>query len=152
MRVVCQRVSQASVSVDGEIVGQIQKGLLLLVGIGPNDTENLVRAMASKVSGLRIFADDQDRMNLSVVDANGACLVVSQFTLYGDCKKGRRPFFGGAAHPELANPLCDIFVDELSKTVTQVETGRFAANMDVALNNDGPVTLFLDSDELGMKP
>ena len=91
MRVVCQRVSQASVSVDGEIVGQIQKGLLLLVGIGPNDTENLVRAMASKVSGLRIFADDQDRMNLSVVDANGACLVVSQFTLYGDCKKGRRP-------------------------------------------------------------
>ena len=91
-------------------------------------------------------------MNLSVVDVNGACLVVSQIYPLRDCKKGRRPFFGGAAHPELADPLCDVFVDELSKTVTQVETGRFAANMDVSLNNDGPVTLILDSDELGMKP
>ena len=150
MRAVCQRVTQASVNVNGETVGSIGKGLLIFLGIGPNDTESVAKTFAAKISGLRIFPDANDRMNLSVVDAEGECLVVSQFTLYGDCKKGRRPFFGGAAAPDHANELCERFVAELSKSVRKVDTGRFGADMDVALNNDGPVTLILDSEELGL--
>tara|TARA_B100000405_G_scaffold287188_1_gene235034 strand:- start:192 stop:647 length:456 start_codon:yes stop_codon:yes gene_type:complete len=150
MRAVCQRVTQASVRVDGDVVGQIDAGLLIFLGIGPDDTESVATALAAKISGLRIFADQDDRMNLSVVDAGGECLIVSQFTLYGDCKKGRRPFFGGAAAPEQANRLCEVFRAALSEQVRRVETGRFGADMDVALNNDGPVTLILDSEELGL--
>jgi D-tyrosyl-tRNA(Tyr) deacylase len=150
MRAVCQRVSEASVRVKGEVVGSIDSGLLIFLGVGPDDTESVAKALAYKISGLRIFADSDDRMNLSVVDAAGACLVVSQFTLYGDCKKGRRPFFGGAASPELANGLCDVFTTALKEKVLRVETGVFGADMDVALHNDGPVTLILDSEDLGL--
>ena len=150
MRAVCQRVNQASVQVDGEIVGSIGTGLLIFLGIGPSDTRDTAKAMAQKISGLRIFADPQGRMNLSVADLDTACLVVSQFTLYGDCKKGRRPFFGGAAAPDLARELCDVFSQALEQSVHQVETGRFGADMEVSLCNDGPITLILDSEELGM--
>lgn len=150
MRAVCQRVSEASVTIKSDVVGSIGKGLLIFLGVGPGDNESIAKALAHKISGLRIFADSDDRMNLSVVDASGACLVVSQFTLYGDCKKGRRPFFGGAASPELANGLCDVFIAALKEKVSTVETGIFGADMDVALHNDGPVTLILDSEELGL--
>ena len=150
MRAVCQRVSEASVSVGGDVVGSIGPGLLIFLGVGPDDNESVAKALAHKIAGLRIFADADGRMNLSVVDAAGACLVVSQFTLYGDCKKGRRPFFGGAASPELATGLCDVFTAALKEKVSRVETGEFGADMNVSLNNDGPVTLILDSEELGL--
>ena len=149
MKAVCQRVTQASVSVDSECVGSIGPGMLVLLGIGPEDNEAVARAMAVKIAGLRIFADEADRMNLSLVESSGACLVVSQFTLYGDCKKGRRPFFGGAAKPEVASHLCDVFTAAMQDQITTVETGRFGAMMDVSLHNDGPVTIILDSGELG---
>jgi len=123
--------------------------MLVLLGIGPEDNEAVARAMAVKIAGLRIFADEADRMNLSLVESSGACLVVSQFTLYGDCKKGRRPFFGGAAKPEVASHLCDVFTAAMQDQITTVETGRFGAMMDVSLHNDGPVTIILDSGELG---
>ena len=150
MRVVCQRVSEASVRVDGDVVGAIGQGILILLGVGPADDDLIAAAMAKKIAGLRIFSDDQDRMNFSVTDIGGSCLVVSQFTLYGDCKKGRRPFFGGAADPELAERLCSVFVGCLREHVAKVEVGQFGADMDVALRNDGPVTLILDSSELGL--
>lgn len=149
MKAVCQRVTQASVSVDAECVGSIGPGMMVLLGIGPEDNEAVARAMAAKIAGLRIFADEADRMNLSLVESLGACLVVSQFTLYGDCKKGRRPFFGGAAKPEVASHLCDVFTAAMRDQIPTVETGRFGAMMDVSLHNDGPVTLILDSNELG---
>ena len=150
MRAVCQRVSEASVTVGESVVGSIGPGLLILLGVGPDDTESVAQGMAQKIAGLRIFSDPEGRMNLSVVESAGACLVVSQFTLYGDCKKGRRPFFGGAASPELATGLCDVFTTALKEKVSRVETGEFGADMDVSLNNDGPVTLILDSEELGL--
>ena len=150
MRVVCQRVSKASVTVDVSVVGQIDAGLMLLVGIGPDDTSETVVAMAAKIAGLRIFADHDDRMNLSLTDCGGAALVVSQFTLFADCKKGRRPFFGHAAQPDLAASLCDAFVVALRVDVSQVETGVFGAEMSVEIVNDGPVTIVLDSVELGL--
>ena len=149
MRVVCQRVSRASVTVAGEVVGEIAGGLMLLVGIGPKDTPATVEAMASKVVGLRIFPDSDDRMNLSLLDMAGGALVVSQFTLFADCKKGRRPFFGNGAAPELATQLCDAFRDALLGLGVEVQTGVFGADMAVSLVNDGPVTIVLDSDELG---
>ena len=149
MRVVCQRVSKASVTVDESVVGQIGVGLMLLVGIGPDDTKQTVVAMAAKIAGLRIFADDDDRMNLSLTDCGGAALVGSQFTLFADCKKGRRPFFGNAAQPEQATSLCDAFVAALRVDVSHVETGVFGADMAVEIVNDGPVTIVLDSAELG---
>ena len=149
MRVVCQRVSRASVSVEGSVVGAIDRGLMLLVGIAPEDTHETVVSMAAKVAGLRIFADADGRMNLSLTDSQGGALVVSQFTLFADCKKGRRPFFGNAASPEDATKLCDAFCDSLRGHVSQVETGVFGADMAVELVNDGPVTIVLDSGELG---
>lgn len=145
MRVVVQRSKEASVSVDGEIVGAIDRGLVLLVGLTHEDTMEDVRWMADKVAGLRIFEDDAGKMNHSVTDVGGAILSVSQFTLYGDCRKGRRPNFMAAARPEQAEALYNAFNEVLRGAGLQVETGRFGAMMAVALCNDGPVTLILES-------
>jgi D-aminoacyl-tRNA deacylase len=144
VRVVLQRVRRASVKVEGAVVGAIDEGLLLLVGIAPDDDETKLRWMADKVLGLRVFRDDQDRMNRSVSDVEGGILAVSQFTLYGDARKGKRPSFIGAAAPEIAEPLFDRFVSLLRERAPRIETGRFGAMMDVELLNDGPVTLILE--------
>ncbi|OXS57973.1 D-tyrosyl-tRNA(Tyr) deacylase [Cohnella sp. CIP 111063] len=145
MKVVLQRVSDAKVTVGNEVVGAIGKGLLLLVGVGQEDSEQDLAWMADKLAGLRIFEDDAGKMNLSVEDVGGDVLSVSQFTLYGDCRKGRRPNFMGAARPELAEALYDKFNELLRARGLRVETGKFGAMMDVSLVNDGPVTLILES-------
>lgn len=147
MRVVLQRVSQASVRVEGSVVGQIGPGLMLLVGIKQEDTETDLAWMADKLAGLRIFEDGEGKMNLSLADVGGAILSVSQFTLYGDCRKGRRPNFMAAARPEIASELYDRFNGMLRTKGFRVETGVFGAMMEVSLVNDGPVTLILDSPE-----
>ncbi len=145
MRVLLQRVGSASVRVDGSVVGRIEGGLLLLVGFTDGDAPETLRWMADKVAGLRIFGDEADKMNLSVGEVGGSILVVSQFTLYGDVRKGRRPSFVHAASPELAMPLYDGFVDLLEEHLPgRVETGEFGAMMDVELVNEGPVTLMLE--------
>lgn len=145
MRALVQRVSQASVTVEGEIVGQIGGGLLVLLGVGKQDSEREIAWMAEKLVGLRVFEDDAEKMNLSLLDVGGAMLVVSQFTLYGDCKKGKRPSFVDAAPPEEANELYEKFVLLVKGKGVEVATGKFRAHMDVALVNDGPVTLWLES-------
>ncbi len=145
MRAVIQRVSQASVTVDGEVVGAIERGLLVLLGVAQGDTENDARTLATKVVELRIFEDDAGKMNRSLAEEEGSLLVVSQFTLLGDCRKGRRPSFIAAAAPELAEQLYQTFVAAVAVQGIRVATGRFRAQMDVALVNDGPVTLLLDS-------
>ena len=144
MRVVLQRVSRARVTVEGRVTGEIGRGLLLLAGFTDADTDEALHWMADKVVGLRIFADHEGKMNRSVDEAGGALLVVSQFTLYGDARKGRRPSFIEAARPEIAIPLYERFVALLRATGLQVETGEFGAMMDVELVNDGPVTLILE--------
>ncbi|HEU4570288.1 MAG TPA: D-aminoacyl-tRNA deacylase [Gemmatimonadales bacterium] len=144
MRVVLQRVSSASVTVAGRVTGRIERGFLLLVGWTHGDAPAANRWMAEKVAGLRLFADAEGKMNLALADVGGAVLVVSQFTLYGDAEKGRRPSFIAAARPEEAIPLYEDFVAQLRATGLRVETGEFGAMMDVALVNDGPVTLLLD--------
>jgi D-aminoacyl-tRNA deacylase len=144
MRVVLQRVSRARVTVDGRETGAIGAGLLLLVGFTDGDEEEALRWMAEKVVGLRIFADDEGKMNRSVAEVGGGLLVVSQFTLYGDARKGRRPSFVDAARPEIAIPLYERFVEILRATGLAVGTGEFGAMMDVELVNDGPVTLILE--------
>jgi D-tyrosyl-tRNA(Tyr) deacylase len=145
MRAVLQRVSRATVVIDGETVGAIDRGLLVLLGVAPTDTKAEAQWLADKVAGLRIFNDEADKMNLDLTDAGGSVLVVSQFTLYGDCRKGRRPSFIGAAPPEIAVPLYEAFVDALRARGLPVATGRFGAMMQVELVNDGPVTLIIDS-------
>jgi D-tyrosyl-tRNA(Tyr) deacylase len=145
MRAVLQRVRCARVVVEGEVVGQIDGGLLVLLGIAPSDTPDDARWLADKTVGLRIFADAEDKMNRSVADVDGAVLVVSQFTLYGDCSKGRRPSFINAAPPEIAVPLYEAFVDAIKAQGVPTATGRFGAMMQVELVNDGPVTLLLDT-------
>lgn len=145
MRACVQRVSEASVTVDGHVVGQIGNGMLVLLGITQDDTQRDARYMAEKTMGLRVFEDDEGKMNRSIVDVGGSMLVVSQFTLLGDCRKGRRPSFIAAAEPDLAERLYEMFVDEVQQRNVTVATGRFRAHMDVALVNDGPVTLLLDS-------
>ena len=145
MRAVIQRVSRATVSVDGEIVGQIEKGLLVLLGVSVDDAEKDANYLVEKTLNLRIFEDAEDKMNLSILDIKGELLVVSQFTLYGDARKGRRPSFIEAAAPEEANRLYEFFVAEARKQIAKVETGKFQAMMDVELVNDGPVTILLDS-------
>lgn len=145
MKVVLQRVSQAKVTVENEVVGKIGAGLMLLVGIGQEDTEQDLVWMADKLAGLRIFEDDAGKMNLSIEDVKGAILSVSQFTLYGDCRKGKRPNFMAAAKPEIAQASYEQFNERLRSKGLQVETGTFGAMMDVSLVNDGPVTLILDS-------
>lgn len=144
MRVVLQRVARANVAVGGRVIGRIDHGLLLLVGFTSADAEDSLVWMADKVLGLRIFADEQGKMNRSVADVDGGLLVVSQFTLYGDTRKGRRPSFIDAAPPEIAIPLYERFVALLRASGLRVETGEFGAMMDVELVNDGPVTLILE--------
>lgn len=145
MRVVLQRVSRASVTISGRVVGEIGQGLALLVGFTEGDGEDELRWMAEKVLGLRVFSDAEEKMNLSLGDVEGDLLVVSQFTLYGDTRKGRRPSFVHAAHPDLAVPLYNRFLDLLmEKAPAKVESGEFGAMMDVELVNAGPVTLVLE--------
>jgi D-tyrosyl-tRNA(Tyr) deacylase len=144
MRVLLQRVSRAEVRVGDRVTGRIDRGYLLLVGLTHADGESALVWMADKVVGLRLFADADDRMNLALADVGGALLVVSQFTLYGDAVKGRRPSFVDAARPEVAIPLYDRFVALLRERGVRVETGEFGAMMDVELVNDGPVTLWLE--------
>jgi D-tyrosyl-tRNA(Tyr) deacylase len=144
MRVLLQRVSRAEVRVGGDVLGRIGKGYLLLVGITHADREEQLAWMAEKVTGLRLFADAEDKMNLALADVGGAALVVSQFTLYGDARKGRRPSFIDAARPEIAEPLYERFVALLRTSGLTVETGAFGAMMDVELVNDGPVTMWLE--------
>jgi D-tyrosyl-tRNA(Tyr) deacylase len=144
MRAVVQRVSRASVTIDGRLTGSIERGLLVLLGVGKQDTMERVTWMADKIAGLRIFADDDGKMNRDLAAAGGAVLVVSQFTLYGDATKGRRPSFVDAAPPELAIPLYEAFIAALRGRGLTVATGEFGAMMDVALVNDGPVTLILE--------
>jgi D-tyrosyl-tRNA(Tyr) deacylase len=145
MRVLLQRVTRAEVKVDDEVTGAIGPGVMALVGVGPDDTAEIATTLANKSCDLRIHRDDEGRTNRSLIDTGGAMLVVSQFTLYGDTRKGRRPSFVHAAHPDLAIPLYERFVAELERRVPgRVATGRFGAMMDVALVNDGPVTLVLE--------
>ena len=144
MKAVIQRVSRASVTVDGVRVSAIGDGLLILLGIGPDDDEDKARTMAKKIAALRIFTDAEDKMNLSVRDIGGGAIVVSQFTLYADCRKGNRPAFIGAAAPSLAAPLVDRFVELLTEQGVPTQTGVFGAHMDVDLLNSGPVTIILE--------
>jgi D-aminoacyl-tRNA deacylase len=147
MKTVIQRVRRASVSVDGEIVGAIDHGLLVFVGVGPQDTEAEAKWLAERIAVMRIFADDDDKFNRSVLDVGGGVLVVSQFTLYGDAVGGRRPSFFKAAPPQIAEPLIEKFVGFVRAAgVQRVETGRFGAKMLIDIQNDGPVTILLDRD------
>ena len=148
MRAVIQRVKSASVTVEGKVVSEIRKGLLVFLGVAQEDIPADVDYMASKIANLRIFEDDKGRMNLSILDVSGEALVVSQFTLCGDCRKGRRPSFIAAARPEKADPLYQAFMDEISRLGVPVKAGIFQAMMDVELINDGPVTMMLDSNKL----
>jgi D-tyrosyl-tRNA(Tyr) deacylase len=147
MRAVIQRVSRASVTVDGEVVGKIERGLLVLLGVTHPDTETAADYLAEKIAGLRIFEDDAGKMNLSVTEVDGAILAVSQFTLYGDVRKGRRPSFDDAARPEQARKLYEYFVERIRALGLHCETGRFQEMMQVELVNDGPVTILLDSEK-----
>lgn len=144
MRIVLQRVSSASVSIDGRVAGAIDRGYCLLVGFTHADTAAEVEWLAEKVAGLRLFADAEGKMNLSLAEVGGAVLVVSQFTLYGETAKGRRPSFIGAARPDVAIPLYEQFIDALRRTGLVVATGEFGAMMAVTIHNDGPVTLLLE--------
>ena len=148
MRAVVQRVSRAEVRVEGRLVGGIGRGLLVLLGVAREDTPETGKVLAEKIANLRIFDDDQGRMNRSLLEAGGAVLCVSQFTLYGDCRKGRRPSYDRAAAPEAARSLYESFVESLRALNVKVETGEFRAMMDVELVNDGPVTLLLDSERV----
>ncbi|MXX47555.1 MAG: D-tyrosyl-tRNA(Tyr) deacylase [Chloroflexi bacterium] len=148
MKVVLQRVSRASVSVDGTVVGAIDHGLLILVGVADGDSPSQVEALARKVAGLRIFADSEGRFNESLLDVGGAALVISQFTLHADVRKGRRPSFTSAARPELAEPLVEHFAESLRGQEVPVQTGEFGAMMSVELINNGPFTVVIDSADL----
>jgi D-tyrosyl-tRNA(Tyr) deacylase len=145
MRAVVQRVSRAKVSVDEEIIGQIGLGLLVLLGVGGEDSETDAIYLAEKIAGLRVFEDDQGKMNRSVLDVSGSILAISQFTLYGDVRRGKRPSFDAAAPPEKARQLYEFFVEKIRATGLRCETGRFQAMMKVELANEGPVTILLDS-------
>lgn len=148
MRIVMQRVTRASVSVDGEVVGKIGRGLLLLVGAAEGDDAERARTMAAKCAEMRIFSDDEGRFNLSLLDVGGGALIVSQFTLFADTRRGRRPSFTAAAPPETAEPIVDEFASALRAFGVDVQTGVFGAKMGVELVNDGPVTIVLDTEEL----
>jgi D-tyrosyl-tRNA(Tyr) deacylase len=149
MRAVIQRVKRGAVSVDGKTTGTVDTGLVILIGATHKDTETEAQQLAHKIAHLRIFEDDAGKMNLSALDVGAGILVVSQFTLYADCRRGRRPSFTEAASPEVAEPLIEHFVDQLREVgVARVETGVFRAYMLVEIHNDGPVTIILDTDEL----
>ncbi len=148
MRFIIQVVSQADVKIDGKVKGSIQQGFMVLVGVGQGDNEQIADRMVSKLLGLRIFPDDKGKTNLSLSDVNGALLLVSQFTLYADCRKGNRPSFIKAGDPEEAKRLYEYIVYKCREQVKKVETGEFGADMKVSLVNEGPFTIILDSDEL----
>ena len=148
MRIVLQRVKEASVAIDGQLYNEIEGGYLLLVGITEGDSEEIAEKMAAKVHNLRIFEDENGKMNLAIEQIGGQVLSISQFTLYANCRKGRRPSFDQAARPELASPLYDYFNEALRRQGLIVKPGIFGAEMKVRLLNDGPVTLILDSSEL----
>ena len=148
MRAVLTRVKSASVTIDGQVTGKIGQGFLILLGIGPEDDEQTCRYLAEKALGLRVFEDENGKMNLGLDQIGGQVLVVSQFTLYGNCRKGRRPSFAGAADPELGNRLYEQFLAECEKLGFPPQHGRFGADMKVASVNDGPVTLILDTEQL----
>lgn len=145
MRAVIQRTTRASVTIDGKTTGSIGPGLVVLLGIHPEDGAKEIRWMADKIINLRIFEDDEGKMNRSLADTGGEMLIVSQFTLYGDCRKGRRPGYSSAAPPDIAEPLYHTFVEEITSRGIPAATGTFQAAMEVTLVNDGPVTLLLDS-------
>lgn len=145
MRAVVQRVSRARVVVDQEVVGQIGCGLVVLLGVARSDSAEHARWLADKITGLRIFADEEGKMNRSLADVGGGALIISQFTLYGDCRKGRRPSFVDAAPPDIAKPLCEEFLVAVRALGVPTATGRFGARMQVELVNDGPVTLIVES-------
>lgn len=147
MRAVVQRVASSKVIVDESTIGEINKGLLILLGVTHEDTSKDVDYLLDKIVNLRIFEDENDKMNLSLKDVNGELLVVSQFTLYGDCRKGRRPNFTNAAKPDLATSLYEEFIDKAKKEGIKVRTGKFGAHMMVDLVNDGPVTILIDSEK-----
>ena len=148
MRFVIQRVTEAAVSVDGELLGQIEKGYLVLIGVAESDTEEIADKMVKKMIGLRIFEDEQGKTNLALKDVGGSLLLVSQFTLYANCKKGNRPSFIEAGSPGKANALYEYIIKKCKERVELVETGRFGADMKVSMLNDGPFTIVLDSEKL----
>ena len=149
MRAVLQRVDRGAVRVDGETVGAIDEGFVILVGVGHNDGEAQAQWLARKIAGLRVFEDEQGKFNRSLLDVGGGCLVISQFTLFADARRGRRPGFTDAAPPEIAEPLIERFAELLrAEGVARVETGVFGAHMQVEIHNNGPVTIWLDTDEL----
>ena len=150
MRFVIQRVARASVTVDGKTVGQIEKGFMVLIGISDSDTKEVADKLVKKMCGLRIFEDENGKTNLSLADVDGQLLLVSQFTLYADCKKGNRPSFVKAGSPEHAKDLYEYIIERCKQQVKIVEQGEFGADMKVELLNDGPFTIVLDSKELGM--
>lgn len=147
MRAVVQRVKEAGVKVDNKIVGKISKGLLVFLGVGEEDSEIDLNYLVHKILGLRIFQDENDKMNLSVQDINGEILVISQFTLYGDVRKGKRPSFIKSAHPEIGNRFYEEFITKINESGVTVESGKFGAHMDIDLINDGPVTILIDSNK-----
>lgn len=151
MRAILQRVTKGKVTVDARITGEIGAGLVILLGVGANDTETEVEVLTNKIANLRIFTDQEGKFNLSALDVKAEMLVVSQFTLFADCRKGRRPSFTEAARPELAVPLYEKFVERLGVMGFKVETGVFQADMLVEIHNTGPVTIWLDTDELSRK-
>ena len=148
MKFVIQRVSEANVKVDGQIIGQIGKGFMVLVGVGHEDTKQIADKMIKKLVGLRIFEDENGKTNLSLADVNGEMLLISQFTLYANCKKGFRPSFIEAGAPDMANEMYEYIIAECKKTIPVVEKGSFGADMKVSLVNDGPFTIVLDSEKL----
>lgn len=148
MRAIVQRVKSANVQIDGQLVAEIESGLLIFLGISIDDQQSDIDYLISKIANLRIFRDDDLRMNKSLLDVGGQALVVSQFTLYGDCRKGRRPNFSQAAKPEKAHQLYQVFVNQLLQLGVDVKTGVFQATMEVELTNDGPITILLDSKKL----
>lgn len=148
MKFVIQRVKQASVKLEGSVIGEIEKGYLVLIGVSDKDTEAVADKMIKKMIGLRIFEDAEGKTNLSLADVGGSLLLVSQFTLYANCKKGNRPSFIEAGAPDKANQLYEYIIEESKKSVSVVQTGRFGAEMEVSLINDGPFTILLDSEML----
>lgn len=148
MRFVIQRVTNSSVTVDGQVIGKIGKGFMVLIGVEDNDTKAIADKMISKLIGLRVFQDENDKMNLSLKDVDGELLLISQFTLYADCKKGNRPSFIRAGKPDMANEMYQYIIGECKKQISVVEQGEFGADMKVELLNDGPVTIILDSADI----